>query len=301
MNEIAIDFALDALRDNNIFFKYYGRSDLVIRRPVSLQQFDDKHCIAFLRSGEIEPYRALLSNNNLLIAPIDQITLEFDKANIIFTEIPELAFYVIVRLFNTKSVSYVHSLSVVSQNAKLGNEVTIGAFAYIGPNVILGDGVVIGEGCIVNNATIGNYTILQVGVSIGSAALGGLRDSSGDWHDRPHFGRVSIGSNVRIEDNVVINQGYLKDTIISDQVRIGPLTCIGNGAYLDQGVLLAQSVTIAGSVSIGKNTAVWGNASVRDGIKIGRDSVVGMGAVVLRNIPDCELWVGNPAHYKRKL
>jgi UDP-3-O-[3-hydroxymyristoyl] glucosamine N-acyltransferase len=192
-------------------------------------------------------------------------------------------------------------VSVVSPQAIIGEGVTIGALAYVGPNVALGDGVVISEGCIVNNASIGKNTIIQCGVKIGSAALGGLKDSAGNWHDRPHFGCVCIGSNVRIEDNVVINQGYLKDTFISDQVRIGPLSSIGNGVYLAEGVMLAQSVTIAGSVSIGTNSSVWGNASVREGLVIGRNSMVGMGAVVLSNIPDCELWVGNPAACKRKL
>ncbi|MEO5328826.1 MAG: hypothetical protein H7829_11355 [Magnetococcus sp. THC-1_WYH] len=301
MNEITINQALDALRVKNIYFKYTGRADLVINRPVSISQFDGNHCIAFLRSGSVDPYCTLLTRNSLLIAPLNQYGLDYENNNLIFTQTPEIAFYAIARLLNPKPISYVHLMSVVSPQAIIGESVTIGALAYIGPDVALGDGVVIGEGCIINNASIGKDTILQSGVKIGSAALGGLKDSTGNWHDRPHFGRVCIGSNVRIEDNVVINQGYLKDTIISDQVRIGPLSCIGNGVSLAEGVLLAQSVTIAGSVSVGTNSSVWGNASVRDGVAIGRNSMVGMGSVVLCNIPDYELWVGNPAACKRKL
>ena len=301
MSEIMIENALDALRVKNIPCLYRGRKDLVIKRPVSIQQFDDDGCIAFVRSGSVEHYRGLLTNRNLLIARMDQQGLVLVDANLLFTETPEIAFYVIARLFQLQPMIRVHPMAVISSKALIGERVTIGALAYIGPDVTVGDGSVIGEGCVLNNASIGKNSILQAGVKVGSAALGGLKDSGGIWHDRPHFGRVNIGSNVRIEDNVVINQGYLKDTVISDQVRIGPLSWLGNGVHLAEGVLIAQSVTIAGSVSIGINSSVWGNASVREGVTIGRDSMVGMGAVVLRNIPDCELWLGTPAAFKRKL
>ena len=42
-------------------------------------------------------------------------------------------------------------------------------------------------------------------------------------------------------------------------------------------------------------------ALFRDGVKIGTSCIVGMGSVVLKNIPDSQLWYGNPASYKKTL
>ena len=301
MNDISIETALLALEEKQISFVYKGRSELLIQKPVSIEHFGESGCISFLRAGSMRSYLSALNETNLLVMKLDQLEYYLDGVNILFTDFPEISFYTIVNLLNTDSNEGIHTSAIISSTAIIGDKVTIGALAYIGPNVILADGVKIGEGCIVNNASIGKNTVLQCSVKIGSPALGGLRDISGKWHDRPHFSRVCVGSNVRIEDSVVINQGYLKDTIISDEVRIGPLSWLGNGVYLAKGVLIGQSVTIAGSVFIGNNSSIWGNASIREGVKIGNGSMVGMGSVVLRDIPDCELWVGSPACFKRKV
>ena len=36
-------------------------------------------------------------------------------------------------------------------------------------------------------------------------------------------------------------------------------------------------------------------ALVKNGLTVGENSVIGLGAVVVKNIPDNETWVGNPA------
>jgi len=37
------------------------------------------------------------------------------------------------------------------------------------------------------------------------------------------------------------------------------------------------------------------------GVTIGRNAMIGAGSVVTKDIPDNELWLGNPARFKRKL
>ena len=114
----------------------------------------------------------------------------------------------------------IHTMTFISPNAVISDSVAIKPFASIGSNVTICKGTTISESCVINDAEIGEGTYLQPGVKVGSNALGALKDASGKWHDRPHFGRVVIGSNVRIEDNTVINRGYLKNTVISNNVRI---------------------------------------------------------------------------------
>ena len=122
-----------------------------------------------------------------------------------------------------------------------------------------------------------------------------------------------IGENVVIGNNVCIGSSTVIDhSIIGSETTIGSGVIIGgetichqksqNGSWLKRpffnigtSCLIAHRVVIAGSVQIGNFTKVWGNGSIRDGVSVGINSVVGMGAVVIRNIPNNETWIGIPA------
>lgn len=298
MNDLKIKHIFDLLNAKQITFKYQGKQDLLVQQPVSVDNLEDG-CVAFVRLGKLLTYKDFLTPECLLIVSSEEKLKHFKEANLLITPIPEIAFYAIAKLFQPQTSLSIRSMVQISPKARIAEDVDIKSFVYIGDNVTIGRGCVINEGCVIDNAIISERTVLQPGVKVGSDALGGLKDSDGKWHDRPHFGLVEIGSNVRIEDNVVINRGYLRNTILSDNVRVGTMTWIGNGAYISEGVILGQSVTVAGSVTIGENTSIWGNAALRDGIVIGKDSVIGMGAVVIADVPDGELWVGNPAEFKK--
>jgi acetyltransferase-like isoleucine patch superfamily enzyme len=52
---------------------------------------------------------------------------------------------------------------------------------------------------------------------------------------------------------------------------------------------------LAGNVQVGERSFIGANASVKQGVNIGSRVTVGAGAVVLNDIPDGEVWVGNPS------
>jgi acetyltransferase-like isoleucine patch superfamily enzyme len=52
---------------------------------------------------------------------------------------------------------------------------------------------------------------------------------------------------------------------------------------------------ISGGVKIGKGTYIGVGAIIRDGITIGEDSVIGAGAVVVKDVAKNLTVVGNPA------
>ena len=154
---------------------------------------------------------------------------------------------------------------------------------------------------MVNNADLNSGVILQTGVAIGSPGLGSKLDVNGKFHDFPHFGRVGIGEDTIIQDRTVINRGTLNDTIIGSNVRIGPQGWFAHGVTIGDSCFISQGATVAGSVIIGKHSKIWGNVSIRDGIIVGESAVVGLGSVVTKNIPDNELWFGNPAKFRRRI
>ncbi len=84
---------------------------------------------------------------------------------------------------------------------------------------------------------------------------------------------------VKIENNCILNTGC----IIEHECKIS------------SGVHIAPGAVLAGNVSVGMNSFVGANSVVKQGIKIGNDVIVGAGSVVIHDIPDNEIWAGNPA------
>jgi UDP-2-acetamido-3-amino-2,3-dideoxy-glucuronate N-acetyltransferase len=108
-----------------------------------------------------------------------------------------------------------------------------------------------------------------------------------------------IENNVIIGDNVTVKCGvYLWDGLrIEDNIFIGPNVTFTNDKYprSKQYPQEFQTTVIKKGVSIGANVTILG------GVIIGEKSMIGAGSVVTKNIPDGELWVGNPAKFVRKI
>ena len=54
-------------------------------------------------------------------------------------------------------------------------------------------------------------------------------------------------------------------------------------------------------ILIKEGAFIGAHAIILKGVTIGRHSVIGAGAVVTKNVPDNEVWAGNPAKFVKKL
>ena len=108
-----------------------------------------------------------------------------------------------------------------------------------------------------------------------------------------------IENDVIIGDNVTVKCGvYLWDGLrIESNVFIGPNVTFTNDKYprSKQYPDEFQTTVVKDGASIGANVTVLG------GVTVGKKSMIGAGSVVTKNIPDGELWVGNPAKFVRKI
>ena len=102
-------------------------------------------------------------------------------------------------------------------------------------------------------------------------------------------------------------------TKIQDLILIAPNVTINAFAEIGKGVIcnsasiieheckikdfahIAPGATLAGNVSIGKRSFIGANSVIKEGVTIGNDVIVGAGSVVIKDIPDGQIFVGNPA------
>ena len=99
-----------------------------------------------------------------------------------------------------------------------------------------------------------------------------------------------------IGEGVVFDSVHPDKIIISGGARITMHTIILTH-YLN---LLTNRYT-SGTVSIGQDAFIGANVLIVKPITIGKRAVVGAGSVVTKDIPDYEIWAGNPAKFIRKI
>lgn len=75
---------------------------------------------------------------------------------------------------------------------------------------------------------------------------------------------------------------------------------ISHDVHIGANTVLSAKVTFGGCVQVGANCFFGIASSMRENITIGANAVIGMGAVVLHDVVDGSVIVGNPARYLRK-
>jgi len=96
---------------------------------------------------------------------------------------------------------------------------------------------------------------------------------------------AKIGKNCRIMQHVTI----CKDAVIGDNVFIGP-----NSSFLNDKF---PPTRISQPPIVESHAVIGGGCTIDPGVVIGFRAVVGAGSNVTKDVPDEEVWVGNPARF----
>lgn len=113
--------------------------------------------------------------------------------------------------------------------------------------------------------------------------------------------KLTIGSQVGISNaSIVCHQ----EVIIEDGVQIGGSVKIYDTNFhsLNQEERDGADMALAAKkpVRIRKNAFIGAHSIILKGVTVGQGSIVGAGSVVTKDIPDGEVWGGNPAKCIRK-
>jgi len=192
---------------------------------------------------------------------------------------------VLVRCFRSVYYFFLRVLTFLSMethNVIYGKDVKI-----LGRLRLYGNGkTVIGDNVTLNSDMLFNPIGGMSGIII---------ESSGEG--------ILIGNHVGISNSALISKG--PGIVIEDNVMIGgsckiydtdfhSLNYAERMQYPDLGIKM-------GKVVIRQGVFIGAHSIILKGVTIGRHSIVGAGSVVTKDVPDNEIWAGNPARFIRKI
>lgn len=110
-------------------------------------------------------------------------------------------------------------------------------------------------------------------------------------------GHAFIESGAVVGNGVTIKNGVaIWDRVtIEDEVFLGPNCVLTND--LNPRAAVRKSRSELAPTRIGASATIGANATIVCGLTIGRGAFIGAGAVVIRDVPDYALMVGNPARH----
>jgi UDP-2-acetamido-3-amino-2,3-dideoxy-glucuronate N-acetyltransferase len=179
--------------------------------------------------------------------------------------------------------------NIISKESNIGHNVLFGRFCIVEDNVTIGD-----------NVEIGDYSMILSGSSIGD--------------------NTKIGTHNKICHNVTIGKkcSFVSFCEIRENCQIGNSVSMGSRCTLSAGTIVEDQVVIKYNfvftdtpdltkndkkiIGVLKNKCRLGaNVTIMPGISIGINSEIGAWSQVRHNVPDNEIWYGNPAKYYRKV
>lgn len=243
----------------------------------------------------------LVINSPAKVILVDESVNPVDGKVLIVVKNPKVILAEIGNYFFVKSVAPgIHSTAIIDPKAYIGENVFIGAYTVIGKCKIGDNCRIDSQVNIYDDVIIGNDCVIKAGAIIGGEGFGYEKDEDGNTFRFPQIGQVIIGHHVEIGSNTCIDRGALADTVIGDYTKINNLCHIAHNNIIGKNVEITGCCNISGSNVIDDNVWIAPNSSIRGWLHIGEGATIGMGAVVVKNVPAREIWVGNPAHKLEK-
>jgi UDP-N-acetylglucosamine acyltransferase len=177
--------------------------------------------------------------------------------------------------------SLIHPSAFVDPAARLGADVSVGAFAVVEA------GAVVGDGC-----SIGHHAVVHAGVTLGRgnrvfahAVIGGTPQ------DLKYGGQptaLQIGDENQFREFTTVNKGTVEGggvTRIGHRNLFMAYTHVAHDCRLGDEIVLANCATLAGHAEVGSKTVVGGLTGLHQHARIGTGAMVGALSRLSKDVP----------------
>ncbi|MDO8963152.1 MAG: DapH/DapD/GlmU-related protein [Coriobacteriia bacterium] len=145
--------------------------------------------------------------------------------------------------------------SVIDQDVRIGDDVTLGSFVHVHPGAVIGSGTVIGD-----HVTIGADAKLGVGCVIADFAY--------------------IGKRPKLSPTSTAKVGELKGLVLGDGCAVGSHTVLMAGTVFGTGCVVGDNAGVRERCRIGDTVVVGRSVTVENDTEIGSRTKIQSGAYV---------------------
>jgi UDP-N-acetylglucosamine acyltransferase len=179
--------------------------------------------------------------------------------------------------------------AIISSDATLAPDVSVGEFAVIGANVTIGAGTVIGPLVHIQGPT----TIGERNRFTGQASIGS------DPQDLKYKGdrtELRIGNDNIIREFVTINRGTVGGggiTTIGSNNFFMAYAHVAHDSHVGSGTIFANNATLAGHVEVGDHATIGAFSAVHQFCRVGDHAFIGGGSICTQDVLPFVKTVGN--------
>lgn len=168
-------------------------------------------------------------------------------------------------------MSLIHPTAIVEDGARLGADVTVGAFSIVGSEATLQDGVTLDAHVIVRGRT-------TVGARTRIAAFAVVGGEAQDLSYRGEPTTVTIGPDCVIREHVTIHRGTARGrgaTTIGANCFFMIGAHVAHDCIVGNNVILTNQATLGGHAQVGEYAILGGIAGVQQRCRVGAHAFVG--------------------------
>jgi len=274
-----------------------GEGSVEIARVAKIEEAGPNE-LTFLANPKYEKFLVQTRASAILVAR------SFDRSRthrridlaIILVDDPYLAFLTVLKRI-TPIVDPlphgIHPTAVVAPTAKLGKDVSLGAYVVVGEGASIANETRIGHGSIVGpyaeigehsslhanvvvyqQCKLGNRVIIHSGTVIGSDGFGFAPKPDGTYEKIPQLGIVVIEDDVEIGSNCSIDRATIGETLIKRGVKLDNLIHVAHNVTIGEHTVLAAQVGISGSTKIGSQNKIGGQVGIAGHLEIADQTTI---------------------------
>ena len=184
-----------------------------------------------------------------------------------------------------------HPTALIHPEAKLAEDIEVGAYSIIGEHVEIGSGTTVGP-----HVVIGGHT--RIGKHNRIFQFSSLGEIPQDMKYANEPTRLEIGDNNTIREFCTFNLGTAQDagvTRVGNNNWIMAYVHLAHDCQIGNHTIFANNAQLAGHVRVDDHAILGGFTVVHQFCQIGAHVITGMGTILLQDIPPYVTVSGNPA------
>ena len=174
----------------------------------------------------------------------------------------------------------IDSTAIISSEAALGNDVSVGAYSVIGPQVSIGAGTIIGPHTRIDGPTrIGERNRFTGQTSIGTPPQ--------DIKYRGEKTELVIGNDNLFREFVTVNRGTAGGggiTTIGSNNFMMAYSHVAHDCHVGSNTIFANNATLAGHVEVGDHATVGAFSAVHQFCRVGEHAFIGGATIATQDV-----------------